>query len=103
MKKFHIRKDEVFNCELSVWISFLHGDNRSIAEPLCLKEVPEGIHSTPAPTFSIMPNEAQQLMDALWDCGLRPSEGSGSAGAMKATQNHLQDMRKLVFKDERSI
>lgn len=41
---------------------------------------------------------AQQLMDSLWDCGLRPSEGSGSAGALLATQNHLSDMQKLSWK-----
>jgi hypothetical protein len=41
--------------------------------------------------------EAQGLMDELWSCGLRPSEGSGSAGALKKTENHLSDMRKIAF------
>lgn len=45
-------------------------------------------------------DSAQQLMDELWNCGLRPSEGSGSAGALAATQRHLDDMRKLVFKGD---
>lgn len=40
---------------------------------------------------------AQRLMDDLWSCGLRPTEGAGSAGALAATQKHLDDMRKLVF------
>lgn len=40
---------------------------------------------------------SQQLMDDLWQCGFRPSEGTGSAGALRATENHLTDMRKLVF------
>ena len=38
---------------------------------------------------------AQELMDALWKCGLRPSEGSGSAGSLKATQDHLKDLQEL--------
>lgn len=43
-----------------------------------------------------LPREtAQQLMDALWQCGLRPSEGSGSAGSLKATESHLKDMQEL--------
>ena len=42
--------------------------------------------------------EAQLLMDDLWLCGLRPSEGAGSAGAMKKVENHLADMRKIVSK-----
>ena len=44
----------------------------------------------------IFPREtAQQLMDSLWQCGLRPSEGTGSAGAMRAVENHLKDMQDL--------
>lgn len=52
---------------------------------------------SPEPDDSIgLPLEtAQELMDALWQCGLRPSEGSGSAGALKATENHLHDMQEI--------
>ena len=41
---------------------------------------------------------AQELIDSLWDCGLRPSEGSGSAGSLKATENHLKDMQTLSWR-----
>ena len=40
---------------------------------------------------------AQELMDSLWDCGLRPTEGAGSAGQLAAVKAHLDDMRTLVF------
>lgn len=53
------------------------------------------------PTISLEYEEAQKLMDELWNCGLRPSEGSGSAGALAATQKHLEDMRRLVFTENR--
>jgi hypothetical protein len=43
-------------------------------------------------------HQAQQFMDELWSCGLRPTEGTGSAGAMAATQAHLKDLQRLVFK-----
>jgi hypothetical protein len=49
------------------------------------------------PTFNLNTNNAQRLMDELWIAGFRPSEGSGSAGALKATEKHLEDMRSLVF------
>lgn len=49
------------------------------------------------PILSLEMSEAQHLMDVLWDCGLRPSEGSGSAGSLAATEKHLADMRKLAF------
>jgi hypothetical protein len=49
------------------------------------------------PSFTLTIEAAQALMDSLWQCGLRPTEGAGSAGALAATQAHLADMRKLVF------
>lgn len=49
------------------------------------------------PTLYLFREDAQELMDRLWSCGLRPTEGSGSAGALQATQNHLKDMQKLAF------
>jgi hypothetical protein len=42
-------------------------------------------------------DRAQKLIDDLWDCGLRPSEGSGSAGAMRAVEHHLADMKVIAF------
>jgi len=46
--------------------------------------------------------EAQALMDRLWTAGFRPTEGAGSAGALDATQRHLEDMRTLVFDNVKS-
>jgi hypothetical protein len=45
---------------------------------------------------------AQILMDGLWSCGLRPSEGKGSAGQLAAVERHLQDMRALVARHTRT-
>ena len=53
-----------------------------------------------APFMSLTLTSAQELMDELWRCGLRPSEGSGSAGSLAATERHLSDMRRLVFKEK---
>lgn len=50
------------------------------------------------PAFRVARESAQKLIDALWDCGLRPTEGSGSAGSLAATEKHLQDMRVIAFK-----
>lgn len=50
------------------------------------------------PTFKVSPEAAQTLMDELWRCGLRPSDGTGSAGQLGATEKHLSDMRALVAK-----
>jgi hypothetical protein len=52
------------------------------------------------PFISIYPGAAQLLMDDLWQAGIRPSEGTGSAGALAATQDHLKDIRRLLFHKE---
>lgn len=59
-------------------------------------EVPVG-EITPV-AMQLRNNQAQDFMDKLWAAGLRPTEGKGSAGALAATERHLQDMRNLVFK-----
>ncbi len=56
----------------------------------------EGVFPQRGP-ISLRNKEAQSLMDQLWSCGLRPSEGSGSAGALAATERHLTDLQKLCF------
>ncbi len=40
-------------------------------------------------------DDAQLLMDDLWHAGLRPTEGSGSAGSLLATEKHLKDWREI--------
>lgn len=39
-------------------------------------------------------DNAQALMDDLWRCGIRPTEGAGSAGAMSAVQEHLKQLKE---------
>ena len=60
------------------------------------KEYTDGMMIEPCARIEL--EEAQALMDNLWNCGLRPTEESGSAGSMSATQKHLQDMRAIVQK-----
>tara|TARA_R110000737_G_scaffold230712_3_gene244235 strand:- start:2719 stop:3051 length:333 start_codon:yes stop_codon:yes gene_type:complete len=49
-----------------------------------------------SPFLNLAYEDAQNLMDELYHCGVRPTEGAGTAGSMKATQNHLEDMRAIV-------
>lgn len=51
----------------------------------------------PKPMLRVTKDALQQLMDELWRVGIRPSEGTGSAGALAATERHLQDMRRLAL------
>lgn len=57
-----------------------------------------GAEIPPTAEFALEPNAAQGLVDELWRVGFRPSEAMGSAGSMRATEKHLDDMRKIVSK-----
>jgi hypothetical protein len=80
------------------------GSDLSIATSLAMEPLPPDQSLPYRPLFTLDPTEAQALMDQLWQCGLRPSEGSGSAGSLAATERHPEDMRKLAmhwaFRDE---
>lgn len=41
---------------------------------------------------------AVNLLDALWNCGIRPSQDAQTVGQLAAVQKHLEDMRQLAFK-----
>jgi len=69
---------------------------RLIGKPLEGDLLKDG--EVPPPTTRLPMEVAQQLMDQLWLCGLRPTEGTGSAGSLAATEKHLNDMRAIVSK-----
>ncbi len=73
-------------------------DNRfAVAQPILMDAHDVDSMYPDAPALSLTQDEAQQLMDELFRIGIRPSDGSGSAGQMAATEKHLEDMRRLVF------
>jgi len=74
------------------------GQGWAYMKPVEMDAVVDGLYTEPAFVMSI--DSAQLLIDELWNCGIRPTEGSGSAGALAATQRHLDDMRALVFKQK---
>jgi hypothetical protein len=71
-------------------------DSKTRVKEIVLERIEEAVAHPPS--FMLDNQTAQTLIDDLWNCGLRPTEGAGTAGAMRATERHLQDMRTLVFK-----
>lgn len=69
----------------------------AVGLPLAFQAVPRGKLAPQQPVLELSISDAQQLMDELWNVGLRPSEGSGSAGQLAAVQNHLEDMRTIAM------
>jgi len=80
-------------------VEFLAKCDGAYGRPLTM-DTPVNKGISVEPTFSLSMEAAQILMDDLWNAGLRPTEGTGSAGALAATQRHLNDMRAIVFKKE---
>jgi hypothetical protein len=74
------------------------GDGTMVAAPVSM--VKHGTRLMYEPMLVLDVQLSQKLMDELWQCGVRPSEGSGSAGQLAAVKYHLEDMRNLVFKKD---
>lgn len=75
---------------VNFWI--IRGDNK--VARLQWEYSPRGVYVEPTSQLTDM--QAQDLMDQLWSCGFRPTEGRGSAGALAAVQRHLDDFRAIV-------
>lgn len=61
-----------------------------------VERVTDGTEEIPV-ALRLRGDEAQQLCDALWEAGVRPTNGAGSVGQLAAVQAHLEDMRTLVL------
>lgn len=56
-------------------------------------EVEDNLKSSPF--LTIDDEQAQELMDSLWGCGVRPSESIRRQA--DSSFNHLEDMRRIAF------
>lgn len=81
---------------ISLFLSETTGTALRVPEPLVMRDADPGEFAEPF--VRIDRSEAQELMDSLWQCGIRPTEGTGSAGSLAATQKHLEDMRTIAFR-----
>lgn len=74
-------------------------DNRVVALQPVERIVYELGDAPPCPvSMELSKEDCQSLMDALWDAGIRPSAGQGSAGQLAAIQDHLSDARSMLTK-----
>ena len=87
-----------FGFDLAIGIKSFSTQKISIMEPATFREYEEGTIATP--TINLSHDAAVKLMDELRRVGIRPSDGEGSVGQIGAMKEHLNDMRKLVFKEK---
>lgn len=57
----------------------------------------EGVAIPNSSKFPLTKETVQQMMDNLWAQGIRPSQMKTPEETLNATQNHLKDMRDIVF------
>lgn len=99
--KTHIAaRRALFNNKIELSMVVAGVDDKTNVSLLAAKHVEmtpvdEGVIVDPFMVLSL--ETAQLLMDELWNCGLRPSEGTGSAGSLAATERHLKDMKTIAF------
>jgi hypothetical protein len=48
-------------------------------------------------TLILTSQDAQNLVNDLWDAGIRPIAAKGSSGQLEAVEKHLKDMRTIAF------
>ena len=96
--RIYCRRDNLFGDGIAVRMGFKQDTGMAIAQPIqyMFQGNDAGYESMPA--FTLDRDAAQAMMDELWHCGVRPTEGTGSAGSLAATQSHLKDMRAIVAK-----
>lgn len=85
---------DYYDDRLAVWI---RTPDKRIIKPFqyVMAEYEEGDYGEP--TFFLSADEAQQMMNELWRCGIRPKDGEGSDAQVNALTKHLSDMKTIAF------
>jgi len=91
--RVHVEKRSVLGDDLYLYF-YIKDRDRTLSAEITFDEISEST-STPE-SITIPPEAAQELVDKLWQCGVRPTEGTGSAGALLATQNHVKSLQNIV-------
>lgn len=95
IKQFYIHRNLFWGDEFE-----LHGRIKTPAQISSILGivVPHTPGEYSEPFIRLKRDEAQQLMDELWNAGVRPVGAAGSMGQLEAIKYHLEDMRKLALK-----
>ena len=92
--KIHLTWGDDFENSVAVHMLQRVDGKPFIADYIKWVSISEGAAYT-APVGYMSRDDAQHLMDRLWDIGLRPRGAKGTQGQLEAVQFHLQDMRDL--------
>lgn len=94
MDDLQIRVDKNFAAlGYSVYIFEQTNGRISICEDIIMRTLEEGQLANPK--ITLRESQAQQLMDDLWNAGIRPTSAKIHEGTVEAINRHLEDMRKI--------
>lgn len=101
MYKFHISRDDYMYVGCKLNMAEDQGSHFGVLQLDRIEIVshPKGEIKSSSP-LSLTDDEAQDLLQALWNAGYRPNNGESSIAHINALNYHLEDMRKLVFKND---
>jgi hypothetical protein len=81
---------------IAIFARVKQGEKYFYPKPTVWEEQGGGL-SVDEPLLILATEDAQRLIDELWQAGLRPTQGKQSEGVMSAQASHLEDMRALAF------
>src|SRR4051812_19138490 len=88
-----------------IHVKTIFGMSRAFAKPLVFdyEEVQEHRVAPNGPTMSLDMRSAKQLMQALWDAGIRPESGHGSGAEAEALRAHIKFVESVVDRTFKAI
>ncbi len=95
--RFHIdRRDFGRKIEVQMYVPLADGAT-DVVTMFTIERLKNGEGSFTEAPLTLTDAQAQELMDGLWQVGIRPTEGTGSAGSLAATERHLKDMQRIAM------
>jgi len=95
--KWEVRAERRFQMNriaLAVFVTTQNGE-RLVAAPVALNAYSD--QEIIEPLLTLSHDEAQLLMEELWQAGVRPAQAAGSVGQLGAVEKHVADMRSIAF------
>ena len=97
--KFHARRPIWLGDRVHLHVlTHTQSGKSAIATNMTFDELSPNESVSSCPVMDMSFDEAQSLMNELWECGVRPAGAAGSMGQLTAVNAHLQDMRKIAFR-----
>lgn len=98
--KIHVTRDYFWNGLGLYLVVDNYDDAGQFVRTMFTEEGPKEINTDSIETyprpFMLTLAAGQELMDKLYQCGIRPTEGAGTAGSMAQAQEHIKGLQKQI-------